>query len=192
MQVLEMYKNPLRVEGWDEALMEVTRNRREDSTRDLPAAWSALRATRTRMLIMTGEHDRIVPPSKADALLNDMPEAHVAVLPGCGHLSLEEAPGALLEQLVPFCGEVLVATGKGAQGCCGGKMVDPAAANSGAPVTMDATEVTAAPAGGSAADAGRQGASNGSMIASRHTRSGSGMGSNMGLAGSHPSWAAAI
>ncbi len=37
----------------------------------------------------------------------DLPHARLAVLSDCGHLSHEEAPSALLEQLVPFCGEAL-------------------------------------------------------------------------------------
>ena len=54
-----------------------------------------------------GEHDRIVPPCKSESLGMDLPHAHLAVLHDCGHLSHEEAPSALLEQLVPFCGQVL-------------------------------------------------------------------------------------
>ena len=48
-----------------------------------------------------------MPPCKTESLASDLPHARLAVLHDCGHLSHEEAPSALLEQLVPFCGEVL-------------------------------------------------------------------------------------
>ncbi|GLI60602.1 hypothetical protein VaNZ11_002775 [Volvox africanus] len=104
-EVLELYKTPLRVEGWDAALIETTRQRRESCQGDLPAYCSSVESIPT--LIATGEHDRIVPPSKSESLGTDLPHAHLAVLHDCGHLSHEEAPSALLEHLVPFCGEVL-------------------------------------------------------------------------------------
>lgn len=55
-----------------------------------------------------GEHDRIMPPVKAESLCSDLPECRLSVLSDCGHLSHEEAPAALLEQLIPFCGELLL------------------------------------------------------------------------------------
>jgi pimeloyl-ACP methyl ester carboxylesterase len=60
-------------------------------------------------LVPAGQHDRIVPPSKSENLAADMPHARLTILSGCGHLSHEEVPGALLEQLVPFCGDILTA-----------------------------------------------------------------------------------
>ncbi len=60
-----------------------------------------------------GEFDRIVPPRGALALAAELPNASTAVLPDCGHLSHEEAPQALLDQLVPFCGHVLGGEGLG-------------------------------------------------------------------------------
>ncbi|EFJ45044.1 hypothetical protein VOLCADRAFT_118552, partial [Volvox carteri f. nagariensis] len=104
-EVLELYKTPLRVEGWDAALIETTRQRRESCQGDLPSYCSSVESIPT--LIATGEHDRIVPPSKSESLGTELPHAHLAVLHDCGHLSHEEAPTALLEHLVPFCGEVL-------------------------------------------------------------------------------------
>ncbi|PNH07831.1 hypothetical protein TSOC_005683, partial [Tetrabaena socialis] len=90
-EVLELYKTPLRVEGWDRSLMEVTRLRREACQGDLPACFAAVQSIPT--LLATGEHDRIVPPSKSEALAADLPQARLAVLHDCGHLSHEEAPG---------------------------------------------------------------------------------------------------
>lgn len=58
--------------------------------------------------VVSGEHDRIMPPLKAESLCSDLPECRLSVLSDCGHLSHEEAPAALLEQLVPFVGELLL------------------------------------------------------------------------------------
>ncbi|KAG2448528.1 hypothetical protein HYH02_006419 [Chlamydomonas schloesseri] len=104
-EVLELYKTPLRVEGWDAALIETTRQRKDSCQGDLAAYCSSVQPIPT--LIATGEHDRIMPPCKTESLASDLPHARLAVLHDCGHLSHEEAPSALLEQLVPFCGEVL-------------------------------------------------------------------------------------
>lgn len=204
-EVLELYKAPLRVEGWDSALVETTRVRSTctpgdiagylGSVRGLPALvvtgargvwgtggrgagcagrgreeavvapplgctyWAELAevlpcrfptcrylvlrlpagvnecsapatATNTYMLLkccrlkprplpsqsaaaaIAGEHDRIVPPSKAESLCSDLPRGRLTVLSDCGHLSHEEVPGALLSQLVPFCGSVLLHLGR--------------------------------------------------------------------------------
>ncbi|GLC59570.1 hypothetical protein PLESTB_001501500 [Pleodorina starrii] len=129
-EVLELYKKPLKVEGWDAALIETTRQRRESCLGDLPAHCRGVESIPT--LIATGEHDRIVPPSKSESLGADLPHAHLAVLHDCGHLSHEEAPGALLEHLVPFCGEVL-GQGYGGPGFGGLGFGAPAAAAPGAP-----------------------------------------------------------
>ncbi|MEW5319945.1 MAG: hypothetical protein WDW38_011055 [Sanguina aurantia] len=105
-EVLELYKAPLRVEGWDSALIETTRLRREFSQLELTSYFSSLRPLPA--LVVTGEHDRIMPPLKAESLCSDLPECRLSVLSDCGHLSHEEAPAALLEQLVPFVGELLL------------------------------------------------------------------------------------
>ncbi|GFR39649.1 hypothetical protein Agub_g115 [Astrephomene gubernaculifera] len=104
-EVLEMYKTPLRVEGWDTALVETMKQRKEACQGDLHGYCDSVQPIPT--LLATGEHDRIVPPCKSETLGADLPHARLALLKDCGHLSHEEAPSALLEQLVPFCGEVL-------------------------------------------------------------------------------------
>ncbi|KXZ55263.1 hypothetical protein GPECTOR_3g400 [Gonium pectorale] len=104
-EVMELYKTPLRVEGWDAALIETTRQRPEACQGDLQSYCTNVQTIPT--LIATGEHDRIVPPNKSETLGADLPHARLSVLHDCGHLSHEEAPSALLAQLVPFCGEVL-------------------------------------------------------------------------------------
>ncbi len=106
VQVLELYKAPLRVQGWCESLIQTARVRAEDAQGDLPAYCAA--AQQLPSLLLTGAHDRLAPGDKAlEALSSDLGGSCMAVLPGCGHLSHEEAPGALLAALVPFCGRVI-------------------------------------------------------------------------------------
>ena len=63
-----------------------------------------------------GEHDCIVGPSKAESICSDLPCSRLAILPDCGHLSHEEVPHALLQHLVPFCGDLLQAHGAAVAG----------------------------------------------------------------------------
>ena len=154
-EVLELYKAPLRVEGWDVALMETARLGKEHTQGDLAAHLAAARQLPT--LVVTATDDYIATPAKVggskeeekkleeedEAFLfllrvwlfgynhpphrnigltlpllliaqvermcaTSLPEAQTAVLSDCGHLSHEEAPGLLLQELMPFCGQVLL------------------------------------------------------------------------------------
>jgi pimeloyl-ACP methyl ester carboxylesterase len=51
-------------------------------------------------LLIWGEHDAIAPRSRAEALLNLLPNARLEVIPGVGHLPQQEAPDALLALLL--------------------------------------------------------------------------------------------
>ncbi|KAF5832211.1 Alpha/Beta hydrolase protein [Dunaliella salina] len=101
-EVVELYKAP--VEGWCEALIETTRLRSSSQKSDLSTCVSHARPLPA--LILTGLHDVIVPPARADELSASLPLSRVAVLAECGHLSHEEVPMALLQQLVMFCSQV--------------------------------------------------------------------------------------
>lgn len=104
-QVLELYKAPLRVEGWCESLIETTRLPREHVVGNLPAYLNDAR--NLPVLLLTGEHDSIVPPNRLDQLRQELPGSRMVFMQGCGHLSHEEAPVHLLDQLVLFSGYVL-------------------------------------------------------------------------------------
>lgn len=53
--------------------------------RDLPRLTS-------RLLLVVGENDQMVPPHEADRLRGHLPSARIQRLPGCGHLLHEEHP----------------------------------------------------------------------------------------------------
>jgi len=99
-EVLELYREPLRACGWDMALMETARLGLEQAQGDVQSAMAACRDL--PMLVITAVHDAIATPVKVERLWRSLPQAQLSVLPDCGHLSHEEAPLLLLQQLVPF------------------------------------------------------------------------------------------
>jgi len=93
------------VEGWCESLIETTRLPREHVVGNLQAYLGDARCLPA--LLLTGEHDSIVPPNRLEQLRTELPQSRTVVMHDCGHLSHEEAPSALLDQLVSFSGQVL-------------------------------------------------------------------------------------
>jgi len=101
-EVLNLYKAPLFVEGWDEALHEVGRlsfstvlssKRATDllkSVEDLP------------VLVVAGSEDALVSVKSAQAMASKLVNSRIVTISGCGHLPHEECPKALLSALSPF------------------------------------------------------------------------------------------
>lgn len=87
------------------ALVETARLSKEQVQGDLGAYIED--AAPIPSLVLTAVHDIISTPAKAENLWQGLPRSQLSVLPDCGHLSHEEAPGLLLGQLVPFCSAVL-------------------------------------------------------------------------------------
>ena len=71
LQVLELYKAPLRVEGWDTALMETARLGKEHTQGDLEAHLAAARQLPT--LVVTATHDYIATPAKVRGRAQSLP-----------------------------------------------------------------------------------------------------------------------
>ncbi|KAK9869036.1 hypothetical protein WJX84_005053 [Apatococcus fuscideae] len=105
-EVRELYKAPLRVQNWDHALVEVSRQRKELTEQQRAAFLEDVQEL--PCIIISGLHDKIVAPSKASATaVGVLPQAQLAILPACGHLSHEEAPEALLRSLGAFATSTL-------------------------------------------------------------------------------------
>eukprot|EP00898_Chlorokybus_atmophyticus_P002877 jgi/Chlat1/3590/Chrsp234S03572 len=98
-EVLEQYKAPLQVKGWDRALAEVGRLHppNEDA---VTAVLQAVCGIPT--LVVSGKEDRIVASKETAKLVEKLPGSVLLELPDCGHLPHEEAPRALLEAVIPF------------------------------------------------------------------------------------------
>jgi pimeloyl-ACP methyl ester carboxylesterase len=60
-----------------------------------PDSFDTLRDLAVPTLVIVGEEDTLSPPSDAQAMVDALPDARLAVLPGAGHLSA-------LETLAPF------------------------------------------------------------------------------------------
>jgi pimeloyl-ACP methyl ester carboxylesterase len=61
-----------------------------------------LRRIQSPTLLLWGERDHIIPPTRAGDFLRAIPKARLARLPGVGHLPHEEAPRASLSILREF------------------------------------------------------------------------------------------
>jgi len=73
---------------------------------DRPDSTSMLASISVPTLILCGEEDVLTPPSDAEALHTGIPDSHLVLLPGAGHLSNLETPAAfstaVKEFLVPL------------------------------------------------------------------------------------------
>lgn len=89
-EVIAGYRRPLRADGWDVALWELTKASR---TPDLAPR---LGEVRVPTLVVSGAADAIVPPEQSQRLAQEIPGAELALLEGCGHLPQEECPEAFV------------------------------------------------------------------------------------------------
>ncbi|XP_078432325.1 uncharacterized protein LOC144703905 [Wolffia australiana] len=106
-EVLSLYKAPLCVEGWDEALHEIGRL---SFATVLPLGNEvALQksAEGLPVLIVTGAEDQLVPVKSAQAMASGFANSRLVAISGCGHLPHEECPKALLAALSPFITRVV-------------------------------------------------------------------------------------
>ncbi|KAK9014050.1 hypothetical protein V6N11_005222 [Hibiscus sabdariffa] len=100
--VLSLYKAPLCVEGWDEALHEIGRLSNETI---LPPdnAISLLKAVEEMLvLVITGAEDAHVSLKSSQAMASKLVNSRLVAISGCGHLPHEECPKALLAAISPF------------------------------------------------------------------------------------------
>jgi len=100
--VLDLYKAPLRVEGWDKALAEVSKLSIGTmlSSNNVLALLKALQWL--PVLIATGAEDILVSLRSSQALASKFSDSRLVAISGCGHLPHEECPKALLAAIVPF------------------------------------------------------------------------------------------
>jgi pimeloyl-ACP methyl ester carboxylesterase len=58
-------------------------------------------------LVIVGEQDRITPPAAAVELVGSLPDGHLAVISGAGHLPMLERPQDVNDHLRAFASQVL-------------------------------------------------------------------------------------
>ena len=99
-EIVAGYKKPLLAENWDRALFEATLF---GSARDLPGRLSKLSLP---VLVITGDSDTWVPTEQSVRLAGEIPHAHLAVLPRCGHVPQEECPQAFMQAVSEFLNDL--------------------------------------------------------------------------------------
>ncbi|KAK3026104.1 hypothetical protein RJ639_040776 [Escallonia herrerae] len=101
-EVLSLYKAPLCVEGWDEALHEIGRLSFQTVLSSQNAA-SLLKAVEDiPVLVIAGAEDALVPLKSVQAMASKLLNSRLVAISGCGHLPHEECPKALLAAMSPF------------------------------------------------------------------------------------------
>ena len=94
-EIVEGYWGPLRVKGHLRAQMKQMSDRHRDATYDP-------HQVRQPVLILWGEHDRVIPLSTGLELADQIPNAQLAVIQNAGHLALEEQPEECNRILLDF------------------------------------------------------------------------------------------
>jgi pimeloyl-ACP methyl ester carboxylesterase len=67
-----------------------------------PKLGSRLGRVRCPVLLLWGEHDRLVPPAYARAYQKHLPQARLELIPGCGHLAMFEKEAEFVEAVAKF------------------------------------------------------------------------------------------
>ncbi|GFY96998.1 alpha/beta-Hydrolases superfamily protein [Actinidia rufa] len=106
-EVLSLYKAPLCVEGWDEALHEIGKLSFETvlSPQNTEALLQAIEDL--PVLVIAGAEDALVPLKSAQVMASKLVNSKLVAISGCGHLPHEECPQALLAAITPFISRLL-------------------------------------------------------------------------------------
>lgn len=95
-EVIEGYAAPRRMKDWELALLGMAR----DTSKSVLAR--SLKEIRVPVLIVWGDRDTWVPIARGEPLRKELPQAEWFVLPGAGHLVLEERPDDFVARLIEF------------------------------------------------------------------------------------------
>lgn len=106
-EILGLYKAPLCIEGWDEALHEISKLPCE-TVLSAPAASTLLQSIEhLPILVIAGAEDKLVSLQSAQAMASKLVNSRLVAVSGCGHLPHEECPKALLAAIYPFISRLL-------------------------------------------------------------------------------------
>ncbi|GER44146.1 alpha/beta-Hydrolases superfamily protein [Striga asiatica] len=106
-EVLSLYKAPLHVEGWDEALHEIGKLSYETVMSPQDAAFMLKAVVNLPVLVIAGAEDFLVPVKSVQAMASKLVNSRLVAISGCGHLPHEECPKALLAAITPFITRLL-------------------------------------------------------------------------------------
>ena len=100
-ETLALYKKPLQVKNWDQALWELTLASR-DAKLDV-----RLDELRMPVLVVTGDDDRIVPTEDSIRLAGEITNADLVVIRAAGHVPHEEQPAAFMDAVKEFLAKLI-------------------------------------------------------------------------------------
>ncbi|XP_058226801.1 uncharacterized protein LOC131335456 [Rhododendron vialii] len=106
-EVSSLYKAPLCVEGWDEALHEIGKLSFETVLSPQNAATLLQAIKDLPVLVIAGAEDALVPLKSAQVMASRFVNSKLVAISGCGHLPHEECPKALLAAILPFISNLL-------------------------------------------------------------------------------------
>ncbi|KAI3803440.1 hypothetical protein L1987_31591 [Smallanthus sonchifolius] len=106
--VLSLYKTPLCVEGWDEALHEIGKLSSETIFTQQNESLLVKAVDDTPLLVIAGAEDALVPLKSVQAMASKFVNSRLVAISGCGHLPHEECPKALLAAVLPFISKLLI------------------------------------------------------------------------------------
>ncbi|KAH6757264.1 hypothetical protein C2S51_038878 [Perilla frutescens var. frutescens] len=107
-EVWSLYKAPLHVEGWDEALHEIGKLSYETVLPPQTAALILKAVETLPVLVIAGAEDVLVPLKSVQTLASKLLNSRMVAISGCGHLPHEECPKALLAAISPFISKLLL------------------------------------------------------------------------------------
>lgn len=105
--VLSLYKAPLCVEGWDEALHEIGRLSSETILSQQNQTLLVKAVEGLPILVVAGAEDALVPLKSVQVMASKFVNSRLVAISGCGHLPHEECPKALLAAVLPFITKLL-------------------------------------------------------------------------------------
>ncbi|XP_068652198.1 uncharacterized protein [Aristolochia californica] len=106
-EILSLYKAPLCVEGWDEALQEISRQSYATVLSSQNAATLLKSVQDLPILVVAGAEDALVSLKSSQIMASKLVNSRLVAISGCGHLPHEECPKALLAALAPFITRLL-------------------------------------------------------------------------------------
>nr|XP_043635912.1 uncharacterized protein LOC122607056 [Erigeron canadensis] len=100
--VLSLYKAPLYVEGWDEALYEIGKLWSDTCLSEQNASLLVKSVEDTPVMVIAGAEDAFVPLKSVQAMASKFINSTLVAISSCGHLPHEECPKVLLAAILPF------------------------------------------------------------------------------------------
>ncbi len=95
-EIIAGYRRPLQAKNWDRALWELTKVSGSSNL------YQRLGEVMQPVLVISGDDDRIVPTEESIRLARELSNAHLFIIPKCGHVPQEECPEAFLHAVLTF------------------------------------------------------------------------------------------